>query len=285
MGRRCRGIGAILSIALLLTLGPLAARGQPSRAELLKRSSVVFIGTVEGVGVVSFAGVPASPSTLVVRVDELLEKPTAVTLIPGDRVTVAVQDPSPFRQGIQATFYTEGWIVGEGIALQEVGHEISPVALEAGAVGQTREELAQMRKDLTEAELRNTVQAADVIVVGRVKEVRLGTMAAVGAPPKPITEHDPDWHEAVIEVESEIKGAQAGQEIVVRFPASLDVAWHDVPKLKVGQEGTFLLQRDQVSGTPRALLAGTQVDAYTALNPQDVLPKEEAQRIRALATP
>ena len=48
MEHRYRGIGAILSIALLLTLSPLAARGQPSRAELLKQSSVVVIGTVEG---------------------------------------------------------------------------------------------------------------------------------------------------------------------------------------------------------------------------------------------
>ncbi len=286
MGFKYRIVGSILSMATLLTLGAWPVRGQTSRTELLKGANVVFVGTIVEVGAASFAGVPTSSRTMVVQVDEVLEVPTAVSLLQGGRVTVEVKDPSLFRKGVQATFYTDGWIFGDGIAVREVDHEISPAAMAAGAVTQKREQLAQIRKDLSDAELRARIQAAAVIVVGRVKEVRLGTMAAVGAPPKPIvTEHDPDWHEAVIQVESGIKGAQANQEIVIRFPASMDVAWHDIPKLKVGQEGTFILQKDIVSGAPKALLAGAQVDAHTALNPYDVLSKDEAQRVRALVTP
>lgn len=284
MRRQYRIGGSITGAALLLTLIALPASGQFSRAEVLKKSSIVFIGTVSQVGEASFAGVPVSPRTVVVRVDVVLEKPSAVSLVQGDEVTVEVKDPSLFREGVQATFYANGWIFGKGLAVREVGHEISTVKLQAEAVSEKGEELSQTRKELSDAELRARIEAADVVIVGRVVEVHPGTMAAVAkVGPMPITEHAPNWQEAVIRVESAIKGAQANQEIVVRFPGSLDVAWHGVPKFKKGQEGTFVLQKDRVSGTPKAMLAGAQVDAYTALNPLNVLSKEEAQRVRALA--
>jgi hypothetical protein len=69
---------------------------------------------------------------------------------------------------------------------------------------------------------------------------------------------------------------------VIRFPGSLDVAWYRAPKFRLGQEGTFVLQRDTLSGSPKATLGGAEVDAYVAASRQDVLPKNEAQRVRAL---
>jgi hypothetical protein len=100
-----------------------------------------------------------------------------------------------------------------------------------------------------------------------------------------ISEHDPDWQEAIVEVESEITGARDGQEIVIRFPGSLDVAWYGFPKFKPGQEGTFFLQKDHLSGLPKAILAGAEVNVYIAGTRQDVLAKSEAQRVRTLAQP
>jgi len=272
----------VLAAALLLTLTTLPASGQTSRAEFLKKSSIVFIGTVAEVGAVSFPGVPASSRTVVFHVDALLEKPVSVSITQGDKVTVEVKDPALFRKGVQATLYTNGWIFGEGLAVREVGHEIWTAQLKAVEPSQMRKELTKIRKELRDAELRARIQAVDLVLVGRVVEVHPGTIAAVGGPPMPITEHDPDWQEAVIRVESWIKGEQANEEIVVRFPGSLDVAWYGVPKFKEGQEGTFLLQKDQVSGIPKAMLAGAEVNAYTASDIHDVLPKEEAQRVRAL---
>jgi len=122
-------------------------------------------------------------------------------------------------------------------------------------------------------------------VVGRVEAVRPATLAAARGRPGPVTEHDADWQEAVIQVESAIKGAKPGDRVVVRFPASLDVAWHGVPKFSKGQEGTFLLNPDSLSGSPKATMGGAQVNAYVALTSQDVLPKQAAQRIRSLSKP
>ena len=90
------------------------------------------------------------------------------------------------------------------------------------------------------------------------------------------------WREAVIKVESALKGAQDGDTIIVRFSASEDVAWFRAPKLQVGQTSTFILPKDTVSGAPRALLSGAEVEAYTALKAENVLPATEAARLRQL---
>ena len=121
-----------------------------------------------------------------------------------------------------------------------------------------------------------------MVVAGRVEQVRPAELAAAPARPKRISEHDPDWQEAIIQVEDGIKGAQAGERVVVRFPGSPDVAWVGTPKFAVGQEGTFLLHKDSTTGSPLTMIAGRSVPAYTALHKVDVLSKQDATRVRAL---
>jgi hypothetical protein len=87
--------------------------------------------------------------------------------------------------------------------------------------------------------------AADVVVSGRVGQLRaVARRARRGALTAPITEHDPQWHEAVVEVTAVRKGRRVPRSIRVRFPASTDVAWARAPKLRAGQQGTFLLKRE-----------------------------------------
>jgi hypothetical protein len=99
-----------------------------------------------------------------------------------------------------------------------------------------------------------------------------------------ITEHNPDWQEAVITVDSMIKGP-ASARVVVRFPGSLDIAWHRLPKFTAGQTGTFLLHKDTMSGAPHAMMAGRQVTAYIAPAATDILSAADAARVRALVHP
>lgn len=284
---RWRGklLGSILCAAGLLAATASCARGQSPHAEVLKKSSIVFVGTVERVGAASFPGVPVSPRTVVVRADAVLEKPPAVSLAQGDKVTVEVKDSALFRVGVQATFYADGWIFGEGVAVREIGHEFTQVAMGTGTLGQRASEVSQTRKQLSDDDLRARIQAADMVMVGRVMSVRTATLAAAGDRPLRITEHDPNWQEAVIRVVAGLKGVLANQEVVVRFPGSLDVAWHGAPKFRVGQEGTFLMQKDRVTGTPTAMLAGAQVDAYIVLDPRDVLPKDQVDHVRSMIRP
>ena len=72
---------------------------------------------------------------------------------------------------------------------------------------------------------------------------------------KPISEHDPLWREAVVAVDAVEKGHHPGDQAVVQFPASRDVAWYRVPKLQEGQQGVFLLHKPPVAGRARRLAA------------------------------
>ena len=92
--------------------------------------------------------------------------------------------------------------------------------------------------------------AADVVVSGRVSEVRAHPPRPTrGKLQLPITEHEPQWREAVVQVTAVHKGRRVPRSIRVRFSASTDVAWARAPKLHAGQQGTFLLERDAATYT------------------------------------
>ena len=266
----------LLAVALAL---PGSAAAQLSRAALVKQSDIIFIGTVTQVHAVAVPEVPASDRTIVVRIDQVLEKPAAVALTPGDSVTVQTVRPGSLKPGTQATFYTTGWIFGRGVAVREVGHELghSPVV-----AADQQEAVARARLDVNDADLRAHILKAAMVVAGRVEQVRPAELAAAPGRPKRITEHDADWQEAIIQVEDGLKGARAGEQVVVRFPGSHDVAWVGTPRFAVGQEGTFLLHKDSTTGSPTTMIAGRAVPAYTALHKLDVLPKQDAPHIRDL---
>src|SRR5207253_5382208 len=125
MGSLRRIVYSALSAGILLIPTATPVSGQTPRREWLKRCGIVFIGRVVKVGDVSFADVPRSARTVVVRVDEVLEKPAAVSLVKGDKVTVEVKEPSQFRDGARVTFYANGCIFGNGLAFHEVGPGVS----------------------------------------------------------------------------------------------------------------------------------------------------------------
>jgi len=268
-----------LAILISATLNISLSLDQKSRIEMMKRASLIFTGTVLKKQAVSFSGVQPSKNTAILKVDRILEKPKAVALSNGQHVTIELKDPTVFQEGVQATFYTEGWILGSGIAVKEIGHELVANTAAALTPQQQEGEMAQARKELQDAELKARIERADIVATGRVTSVRAPAAAPIR---KFITEHDPDWQEAVVQVDSGIKGVSDGKQIVVRFPKSEDVLYYGVPKFKEGQEGVFLLQKDKETGLPKAMIAGAQVESYVVNKPADYLPKDQAARVRAM---
>ena len=274
-------LAGILGVNLLGA--PALPQATSNQAALAKQSSIVFAGTVSQFGATSFAGVPKSAQTIVVRVDIVLKKPPAVSLKKGDNVTVEVKDPSAFRDGTQATFYTDGWIFGSGVAVKELGHRIiaSDVA-SAGAAGASEPPVDQTQNQISDQELQDRLKSADFVVIGRVTDVHRWTVPKSGVPLR-VSEHDPDWHEAVVEIQSVLKGGQIkGNKVVVRFPGRNDVAWVHSPKFEKNQQGIFCLNRDQASGVPTAKMGGRQVTVYTCLGHGDSLPMSDGPRVRSL---
>jgi len=270
---------SVLCVSLLDA--PALPQAASNQAALVKQSSIVFAGTVSQLAATSFAGVPKSAQTIVVRVDSVSKKPSAVSLKKGDNVTVEVKDPAAFRDGTQATFYTDGWIFGSGVAVKELGHELTPISGETSKPAGVGEKADLQAQEISDQELRDRLNAADFVVIGRVKEVHRWTVPK--SAPQRVSEHDPDWHEAVVEVQSVLKGGQVkGNNIVVRFPGRNDVAWVHSPKFAKNQQGIFCLNRDQTSGVPTEKVGGRQVAVYTCLGHGDSLPMSDAPRVRSL---
>lgn len=280
-----RGLLRIGMTGLLLHV-PLRLEAQRGRMAMMRQADVIFVGTVAAVGAASMAGVPVSQRTLTVTVDAVLEKPVAVRLRSGDTVSVEAATAGGLAVGTQATFYTRAWLYGRHVAVQEVGHETMAPRRSAASLALLQDSVSRARRQVSDSALRARIRAADMVVVGRVESIQPASLAAVAGGRRRVTEHDPAWQDAVVVVETMIKGAApAGQRVVIRFPGSLDVAWRTMPRYAVGQEGTFLLRRDRLSGSPTAMVAGQQVTAYAALTTQDVLTKQDAARVQTLSRP
>src|SRR5215469_16456334 len=273
-----------IGAGLLLALWGAAKAATPQvtdRAALATKSSIIFSGTVSQLAATSFAEVPKSSQTIVVKVDAIAKKPAAVSLKKGDNVTVEVKDASAFQEGTHATFYTDGWIFGSGVAVKELGHEVGTAGAETVPAPPV-EMKAHGQDPITDQELLDRMKASDFVVVGRVADVhKWNVPKPKSGAPLHVTEHDPDWQEAVVEVQSVLKGGKVkGNKVVVRFPSRNDVAWVHSPKFAKNQRGIFCLNRDQTSGAPTTKAGGQQ--AYTCLGHGDALPLSEEARVRAL---
>jgi hypothetical protein len=246
----------------------------PSLEEPVSRSDVVFNGTVEETGASTMAAVDATDSTAVVRVDALVRAPATFSGLEGQRVTVLLRTPGSVQQGEQATFFVNAALFGESIAVQEVEHTSATAAAELGS------RVAEAVDRLRDGDVRGRVAGADVVVTGRVAQVRSAPefSAAMPGTPGPLSEHDPRWMEAIVDVESVIKGSPPPGPTVLMFPASIDVMWVNAPKFHAGQEATLLLRTEAV---PEAAAAAAP-PVYTALDPGDVLPKDQTERVRGM---
>jgi hypothetical protein len=252
---------------------------------LADQAKFVFQGRVQKTKATTLKEVEATDRTVVVRVDLILHAPEAFVDFAGHEITVQLAPGEKVKAGQTLIFYTNGWVFGESLAVRAIGHEEATkpgVAALASHTGDPVRSLAA-RETMTQA------AAADLIVSGRVSAVRLPAVEAQaqaramssGATSEKISEHAPLWHEAVIDVDAVHRGKLGTKQVVVRFPSSSDVRWHRAPKFQPGQEGVFLLHKEQLpTGVVAAAAAGgLGTEEFTALDPADVQPLEELPRI------
>lgn len=256
---------ALLVAAVGMTAGSASAQ-PPQRVDALTRQAeVVFRGTVQRVAAANLSVVEPAADTAVVRIDELLKSPADLRDFAGREVTVKLRTPDSVKPGAKAVFFADTWLYGESLGLVEVGRvRDSGPGLRTAVAAASR----QMRED----ELRQHIAAAALVVTGRVVETR------PGPPSEGHSEHDPNWWEAVIRVDSVVKG-QAAEHIVLLYPKSMDVAWFNAPKPQVGWDAVWLLslaEGDQMRG---------RAGVYTALEPWKVMSRDDAGLVRRLVRP
>jgi len=265
---------------------------------LFQKAAFTFRGTVQKLNAANIAQIKDTDRTAIVLVEEIIKSPEMLASFAGQPITVKLSEGETVKKGERAIFYTNGWLFGETIAVESLGH--SPV--EAGGLTLAAS-VADPVKTHKEDIIKKRLKTADAVVTGRVTSVRLPTetlaakkiSAAAGEDEsedrRPISEHDPEWCEAVVEVADVEKGSDKKKEIVVRFPNSNDVRWYKAHKFTAGEEGVFILHKTAAEAKPASRRiaatvtkkeAETTEEAYTALHPEDFQPLQNSPEIKTL---
>jgi hypothetical protein len=258
-------------IAAVLGLGlGVAAFGQaPGPEQLTPAAQFVFRGTVEKLATANLDLVKADAGTIVVRVDEVLKAPSSLGDFTGRSITVKLQKAGGALAGEQAVFFTNGWLYGATLAVVEIGRLHGDAALLRGQVALA----AQKENDAT---LKGRLAGAELIVAGKVVETHpaAAAPAADAADAEGESEHNPQWWEAVVAVDSVLKGKPVSQRVTFLYPTSEDVIWYEAPRPAVGWDGVWLLYRNQV---PELGVTG-----YTALKPWNLLSRDQSGTVLRL---
>ena len=254
-----RQLCVLLMMPVVLALQPPDA-ARTNMQKLAEQSNFVFQGTVSRLNASTERQVPASASTAVVRVEKVIQGENMASDIAGKEITVLLLKPRSVTVGRPVLFFSNVAVIGKSLAVQEVGHV--DVTRSSTMVG----EVTAYAKSQPERDLQRRIAGADLVVTGTVASIRSPERKG----PLP-SEHDPEWTEAIVTVQSTDKGSPQ-QRVTVWFPASQDIGWFRAPKFKEGQSGVFLLRRTRERG----------LQGFTALDPLDVQPVAERDRVRRM---
>ncbi|HYR91803.1 MAG TPA: hypothetical protein VE422_47600 [Terriglobia bacterium] len=251
------------------------SRKKASVEELSAQAQFVFRGTVRQRGAATLDQVALSRETLIVGVEEILKSPDVLMDFEGMDITVQLARGQRVEVGKTYIFYTNGWLYGQGLAVQCVA--LSPDADVDRRKARVSLEAAPARA------VQERAKRAELVVTGQVTEVREASPPAK----TPITEHDPAWQQAVVAVDTVEQTASRAvrkpkpKQIVVRFASSFDVLWSKAPKFSVGQAGVWMLG-DKQEGAKLRAAAGAQKSEFVVVDPEDFYPMESAEQVKAL---
>lgn len=246
--------------------------------DLVRQSRFIFKGTVEKLGAATMSAAPINDRTAVVKVDQVIHAPQILDDLTGKDITVQLAEPGTLKERQQAVFFTNPWLYGESIAVQEVGRQELSRRAGAAASDRLRRRVSGYIERQPDDELRRHLAEVDTVVVGTV----YNNNPLARSPSLPVSEHDPEWWEATISVESVEKGKISGTSVTVVFANSMDVAWFQAPKLRLGQEGIWLLHLRQASTKDIEAPDLPVPSAYLVIHPLDAHGKGEVERVRKL---
>jgi len=253
---------SLTMLSILLLSYSLAAQNPNDVTTWIRQSTFIFVGTVEALNATTMNAVAANDGLAVVRVDKVISAPGGPPDLAGKNVTVKLLPTAALRRGEEATFYTKGWLLGNSLAVIEVGHSVPAEAA-------TQEQVNAVHQQMADEDLQREMASAVAIVSGVVRSVQKSKVPHIGS------EHDPDWYQAEIVIRETLKGKPRGESITVLFPHSDDVMWHNSPKFHEGQQGVWLLHVNQVR------VPGVQ-EQYTALRSLDFQSEEQRERVQRL---
>jgi hypothetical protein len=147
--------------------------------------------------------------------------------------------------------------------------EFSPAQqgmLQNGSKKKRPEVKSKMLNDSLKAELKS----ASLVVKGKVVQTDIEDEKI-----RPmISEHDPGFKKAIIEVAEVLKGKLKSKQLDVYYASSDDVRWYTSPKLVKDQEAIFILKTEQLGRNKQI--------AYTLLGKNSIHPVEYCNSIKGI---
>lgn len=236
----------------------------PTEAEgvekLVEESSYVFKATVTQLNASNEPAAPPGPRLIVAHVDEAYRASPSVGVggLRGRDVTLQLAGSAP-ALGDKVLVFANEWLYGVQIALREVAHH--------RLTARAEREVVEAVRRLPTRHLETRLDGAVLVVEGEVESIRLSPV------PDGFKLRSPNYQLAVVRVASRLKG-ECGEHVNVLFPTNPAPPWRTAPRLKEGQGGIFILRHETVLEAPR--------EYFTALDPDDVQPRDELNRIKAL---
>jgi hypothetical protein len=228
--------------------------------KLVEKSSYVFKATVTQLNASNEPAIRPGPGLIVAHVDEAFRASASVGVggLRGREITMFVAGGAP-AVGDKLLVFANEWLYGRQIALREVAHH--------KATAQAEKEVVEAVERLPVRHLEARLDGAVLVVEGEVESIRPSPV------PDGSTLRSPNYHLAVIRVESTLKG-KAEEHVNVLFPTNPAPPWRTAPRLKEHQTAVFILRHETMLKAPRHLL--------TALDPDDVQPRGMLGKIKSV---
>lgn len=240
---------------------------KPELLRLVEGAGFVFRGRVSGKAPPASLPVAAEGKAISVEVEQIIRSTEVLRRLAGEEVVVLGEGRTAMEEGASFFFFTKVVAMAGRVVVRETGH--------LRWSHETAEDVAEAVRALEEQPLRRRIAEADLIVAGKVAASR-----AAETPSIVRSEHDPEWWIARVEVESVVKGRKGAGEIEVLFANSMDIAWHNAPKLHEGTRRLLLLRRVR----PEDAAPEAERAVYKATDPLDALPMERLREVERLLT-
>ncbi len=227
---------------------------------LAGQAELIFQGRVDRLGEATLPIVSATDATAVVMVEQILRRPPGLGDFSGNLITVQfATKPKPARRQ-ELVIFARGWLYGTSMAVKECGHVRAHPSL--------LRRLIDIEHMLLERTLQQRVARAEVIVTGRVRDVRL-----LPADKESSGERS-EWGEVLLEVVSWEKAPRREKPIRVVCPVRPNRRFPRAPVFHRAQEGLWMLRRTRVE-----LLKET---VFMAQDPHDFQSLERLELVRRL---
>ena len=175
-------------------------------------------------------------NTGVATVTEVIEAPESFSNISGQQITIRFADINKVNVGEEKIFFTEPYWIGEAIGVEEKGSVSKSSELYNDK--EMSSHLKRARDNQDDEQLKNALKEAKLVITGKVAKINEVQGKITG-----LTEHDPEWKEAEVEVDETIKGNNEGKTVKILFASGKDVMFFQAPKFQPGDEGIFIIQQ------------------------------------------